>query len=295
MSQRHKRGNVKQLDFQKLLAGVSGRLQSRIDLSSVYAHPSGTGDDREYAIHDILREVLPERFKVVKGKVFDSHGRLSNEIDALIVDRDTHFGALEVGGRSLVPVESLLAAIEVKSQLSGSELSSAIQSLESLALLRRHLVWTDRVLSLSDENKQLLAAGIPATTSFPFAGKVWTAVIGLEGAKADVLVPLTAAAPNHLLFVAVTNGGIIVRDELNAQTLTIPLEERTIGILAWFILDMLSANERSAYFRPEVGRYRNAVMDVANIKALRHPFASHAEETHPGETDPSDGGSHPPG
>lgn len=69
------------IKFPEFLESAGKELQARIERAGFYKHPTGIGDAREDVIRDYLQAVLPPRFSVDRGKVFDSEGRLSREFD----------------------------------------------------------------------------------------------------------------------------------------------------------------------------------------------------------------------
>ncbi len=101
-------------------------------------HPGERGTDREEVIRQFLREHLPKRFHVSTGFVVDCHGNVSEQVDVVIADSLTCPRFETAGGTEFFPCESVVAAGQVKSQLtSRHEFRNAIENLDSVKQLDR--------------------------------------------------------------------------------------------------------------------------------------------------------------
>ena len=99
--------------------------------------PGIVGNATEDGWKDMLVGFLPGRYGVVSGKVIDSQGHQSEQIDLII--RDTYYSPLmfSIGDASFVPVESVYAVVEVKQTLDKGNLDYAAQKAESVRRLHR--------------------------------------------------------------------------------------------------------------------------------------------------------------
>lgn len=105
----------------------------------VFDHPTGKGDAREELLRDFLRERVGTTFGVTKAEVVDSHDASSHEIDAVIYDQSVASCLNVQGQRRVVRVESVAAAIEVRSLLKAADAEKERLRLEGkLADLVRH-------------------------------------------------------------------------------------------------------------------------------------------------------------
>jgi len=93
------------------------------------------GRAREQIISDFLQAHLPKRVAVERGEIIDSNRRSSGEVEVILVDHES--SALRVGGESVVPVEAAVGLIEIKSNLSGSNLDDAIRKITRAKTLIR--------------------------------------------------------------------------------------------------------------------------------------------------------------
>ncbi len=111
-----------------IVSGLMGKIVSLRDLN----HKLTKGELRELFISEILRAFLTKQFDVGSGVVINQKGFQSNQIDIIIYDnrilppfiREQHLG--------IYPAESVLATIEVKSNLTKYEILKAEKSASKL-------------------------------------------------------------------------------------------------------------------------------------------------------------------
>lgn len=264
------------LDFHELIASISKRLQARVELSGVYAHPSGVGDDREYAMMDVLREVLPQRYGADKGRLFDAVGAISNELDIIIYEKDELFLGLDVGGRKLIPIESVYGVIEVKSRLDKDNYTAAISTLRSIEHLRRFYRWNDQLTHLTDDNQSKIDSGVLATQGHLNVGVVWSAIVTFDGVSDQALASYLADAPDHLVFVCMPGRQFITKwVTTHTGFKGLRVGEESLGLFTLGVLELLGTNTRKRYFSPSLTRYRERFvsdlgsMDAWSLKATK--------------------------
>lgn len=101
-------------------------------------HPGELGTGREEVIRDFIRKHLPKRFDVSTGFVFDSHGKVSRQIDIIVYDAYVCPSFEAVGGKLFFPCESVVAVGEAKSHLTSTKkVSEAFDNLRSVKELDR--------------------------------------------------------------------------------------------------------------------------------------------------------------
>lgn len=96
-------------------------------------HNPSDGKHREYLIQTLL-EFIPDKFSVCNGFVFDSHNNMSKEIDLIIYD-SLYVPKFFRSVYSLIPIESIVAIIQVKTTLTKSEFRKAIDNVNSIDCL----------------------------------------------------------------------------------------------------------------------------------------------------------------
>jgi hypothetical protein len=117
----------------------------------------------------LLAPLLPPSCVALHGTAVDTEGarfapsaaKLKTEDDILVVDRDRVPALLLTEGEGLVPIEAVLARIEVKSELTRSELRDAV--LGSMSFLKLPLVIPDEDLVNGAALQCLFAFGSDAT------------------------------------------------------------------------------------------------------------------------------------
>ncbi len=83
----------------------------------VLSHPVMKGEASEACWIDFLRKYLPMQYGVDRGKVIDSKGNKSEQIDIIIYDKLFSPYILNGFGTKLIPVESVFAVFEVKQDI----------------------------------------------------------------------------------------------------------------------------------------------------------------------------------
>jgi hypothetical protein len=125
------------LDFPSFLESMGREFDARIERAGFYQHPSGTGDAREDTVRQYLQDILPPRFSVDRGKIFDSDGHLSPEFDVIISEARDVAPAMSLAGRRIVPIEAVYGVIEIKSKLVPDEYDKFIDGVAELNQMRR--------------------------------------------------------------------------------------------------------------------------------------------------------------
>jgi hypothetical protein len=95
-------------------------------------HAGLAGSENELALSTLIRDFLPSRFGVeTSGIVIDRFGNESRQCDIIIYD-DWNFPTYF---RKVFPVELVYGVIEVKTNLTSTEASNALENLKSLSAL----------------------------------------------------------------------------------------------------------------------------------------------------------------
>lgn len=118
---------------------VSQELHSKIAQAKVYItrHNPTTGALAEAVLRQFLKEHLPGAISVEQGFIVDTAGGLSKQCDILIYDSQWYAPFYRAGGVVVVPVEAVIAIIEVKTSINRASFHDVIRyfkSFENLAL-----------------------------------------------------------------------------------------------------------------------------------------------------------------
>ncbi len=99
-------------------------------------HMGLRGTTREDLLKDVIRQLLPEKFRVGNGTIVDVHKTQSKQQDLFIFDAFNSPVFLKMESASVVPVESVYATVEVKSTLTKETLRQSIENIISVKKLQ---------------------------------------------------------------------------------------------------------------------------------------------------------------
>ena len=133
-------------------------MQVKLQKSDPLDHPGMKGDLSENGWIDWMKDYLPFRYQVTKGKVIDCKGNMSDQIDIIIHDRNFSSPILVQGYPILVPAESVYAVFECKPDVSADNIRYAQEKAESVRKLVRTSANIRHIDGMSKtENKPILA------------------------------------------------------------------------------------------------------------------------------------------
>ena len=113
--------------IQKHLNNICSSLNEYYNLSSISNHSGNIGFSRELITKHFLCSNLPSNLDFTSGEIFDSDDERSGQIDIIIHPKSSI--KLNIAtGIDLVPIDSVLAAIECKSSLKAPQLKLALDS-----------------------------------------------------------------------------------------------------------------------------------------------------------------------
>jgi hypothetical protein len=118
---------------------VSQRLVTQFEQARLRAsgHSGETGGAAEAVAIEFLRGVLPTKYSIGRGFVWDPFGHRSRQMDIVINDDSVLRGYPYDAERSLYLANSVAAVISVKSVLDSGGLRSGLRNVASAKLLRR--------------------------------------------------------------------------------------------------------------------------------------------------------------
>lgn len=113
-------------------------LQTQFLQSSTTGHPNDVGGNREDILINFFNRHLPHKFKAVRGgKLFDSEGNMSNQVDVIVYDNNVP--RLGSQNNTLYLAEGVATAIEIKPELTKKELSKGIDNLKSIKQIKKKI------------------------------------------------------------------------------------------------------------------------------------------------------------
>lgn len=106
----------------QLLSSLHEDIEHRLSTArKSFKHPGTKGDASEAIWIDMLGQYLPKRYQVASAHVVDSRGNFSDQIDAVIFDRQYSPFIFTYEEQLIVPAESVYAVFEAK-QTANAEL-----------------------------------------------------------------------------------------------------------------------------------------------------------------------------
>lgn len=126
-------GNINPLS-QKYFESYAKEIQSKFQrIRELTTHPNASGDYHEEILRSILRNFLTDRFSVKTGFVYKDTESVSKQVDILIIDENTPATYLFKDEQfAIVTPESVVAAIEVKTDMGAKSFKDAVLNLYSV-------------------------------------------------------------------------------------------------------------------------------------------------------------------
>lgn len=122
----------------QLLSSLHEDMQSRLAIARrSFGHSGTKGDASEKVWRDLLSIYLPKRYSVAKAHVVDSRGKFSDQLDAVVFDRQYSPFIFNYEGEVVVPAESVYAVFEAKQTADAGLISYAQQKVASVRSLHR--------------------------------------------------------------------------------------------------------------------------------------------------------------
>jgi hypothetical protein len=112
----------------EIIEGVIAQANSIGSLTN----PTLKGDLRELLIADLFERFLIQDFGIGTGQIINQKEQLSNQIDIIIYDKRILPPFLQLKNRGIFPAESVIAVIEVKSDLTEDEIKDTSKKNEKL-------------------------------------------------------------------------------------------------------------------------------------------------------------------
>lgn len=98
-------------------------------------HQPSVGAVVEQAVERLIRRFIPDSLTVTAGFAVNAAGEMSRQQDLLVVRNERTGPLATYAGFGVYPVENVIAAIEVKTTLTTSEIDSAFDAVASVRTL----------------------------------------------------------------------------------------------------------------------------------------------------------------
>jgi len=126
------------IDLHGLFLAMQGQLIAKMQTSREFVqHKPTKGAAAEQSWMAMLNAYLPQRYKADSAFVVDHRGRLSEQIDIVIYDRQYSPLIFKQDGVLYIPAESVYAVFDVKHELRRGAIEQAAEKAESVRRLKR--------------------------------------------------------------------------------------------------------------------------------------------------------------
>ncbi|MCP1849405.1 MULTISPECIES: DUF6602 domain-containing protein [unclassified Bradyrhizobium] len=113
-----------------LLAGLHGEISLRLERSrAAIGHPVAKGDATEGIWIELLKNYLPERYRVDRAFVIDSTDTTSQQIDIVVYDRQYTPLIFKQDGTLVILAESVYAVFETKRSIDAGQVEYAAKKI----------------------------------------------------------------------------------------------------------------------------------------------------------------------
>lgn len=99
------------------------------EITKMIEHRGEKGTAREDLIKEFLSQYLPQNFGIERGVIINSNSEQSNQQDLYIYDKSITPRFIDTEHVKVVPVESVVSIIEVKSELTTEELKNGMDNI----------------------------------------------------------------------------------------------------------------------------------------------------------------------
>lgn len=134
---RRKPANIARPNLSEVFRHSARRLVEEYEITRVALEHRGLkGTAREEALSQFLTAHLPAQFQSATGEIISTTGR-SKQVDLIIAHATRTPTLYRSGNIQVVPIEAVLAAVEVKTTLDEGELSKALSNIQSVKALKK--------------------------------------------------------------------------------------------------------------------------------------------------------------
>lgn len=118
-------------------ADMTQKLENAFKTSrTVLDHAGATGQALEQAFTQVLRGFLPKRYDILNGQVVDGRS-FSKQQDVIVIDGHVAGPLWRDGDLGVVPIEAVVATVEIKKNLTWEATGEAVDNIESVKRLAR--------------------------------------------------------------------------------------------------------------------------------------------------------------
>lgn len=118
---------------EKILKNVFDNLEKSLcnEMAIRIGHNLEDGKYREYLMKRVLEKIIPSKYEITNGFVIDSDNNQSDEMDVIIYDK-SYVPPFFDETYTIVPIEAVIAVIQIKTTLTNKQLELAVDNLNSI-------------------------------------------------------------------------------------------------------------------------------------------------------------------
>jgi hypothetical protein len=129
---------LKTVNLHEVFLGLQKEMFQRMQtVRKTVEHAPSMGDEGEAEWIEVFQHFLPKRYQADKAFVVDSNGRISEQMDVVIFDRQYSPFLAKLKKAHYVPAESVYAVLEVKQDLTAGHIDYAGTKAASVRALHR--------------------------------------------------------------------------------------------------------------------------------------------------------------
>lgn len=240
---------------------LSTYLYSQYILSSTYGHSGSKGQIREEFLTDTLKAIAPDDIRICKGEICDSNGFRSPEFDIIISHYSTAIKLFSSAINYVIPIETVLGIIEVKSILSKEGLGKFNTDLTELNSFQRYYIPTDSYkfygeLTGDKEYKDLFSVPIKPTDNIRGITRIIGGVFAFDAPHTKTVKTWLDSIETelNLAYVCVLNRFFAMKDELGKWQIA-ETGRDTFAAFASVYYGIANCNEREINVKCDSSRY----------------------------------------
>jgi Domain of unknown function (DUF6602) len=117
------------------LRQVSDRLRSSFEATGVVEHALTKGEYREDEATNAFRPLIPARYNLTKGVIFNASGEQSKQQDIIITDTNVVSAFISSGTLGFHPIEAVVGTLQIKSRADPDEIRDGVKNIASMKKL----------------------------------------------------------------------------------------------------------------------------------------------------------------
>lgn len=236
---------------------IAEYLYSQYELSSAYGHRGTKGQIREELLTETLAAMAPDDIKLSKGEICDSNGNRSPEFDIVISYKSTAIKLFASSINRVVPIETVLGIIEVKSLLSKDGINKFNSDLKFLNSFERYYIPTSLYsangdIAGSEEYSDFLGQPVKASEALRGIGRITGGMFAFEcPVKKETVLSWLNELNNEInfAFICVLNDFFAIFNPENDGWDLFELGKDSFAAFATTYIELADSNERENYVK----------------------------------------------